>query len=286
MTTLRAGVLTLFTLATLLAATAPAGGAIAQDRWYRGPDGSELPLRDNAEIERALSEGSIEEISVLSTGTTGVERLVLKYGDVRLRAAFRHVDQYERNIRLRDGTAFAGFYDRYSAECAAYELSLMLGLDMIPPAVIRRVDGRPGSLQLWVEEAMTEGERATQNLQPPQAMVWRRQQATMRAFDALVHNSDRNTGNSLIDENWNLWLIDHSRTFQIPRGSVEFSGLSQIPGFLYDAIAALEESAVRERLGDYLERPQISALWERREQLLEHFDRLIEERGRGAVIIP
>jgi hypothetical protein len=283
---LRLGVSTLLTVAVLVSATTTAGSAAAQERSYRGPDGVELAFSDNAEIERALSEGSIEEVSVLSEGTTGVERLVLKYGDLRLRAAFRHVDQYERNIRLRDGTAYAGFYDRYSAECAAYELSLMLGLDMIPPAVIRRVDGRPGSVQLWVEDAMTEGERASQNLQPPKALVWRRQQATMRAFDALVHNSDRNTGNSLIDENWNLWLIDHSRTFQIPRGGVDFSGLSQIPGPLYEAIAALDESAVRERLGDFLERPQISALWERREKLLAHFDRLIEERGRGAVIIP
>ncbi len=133
---------------------------------------------------------------------------------------------------------------------------------------------------------MTEGERATQDLRPPQAMIWRRQQATMRVFDALVHNSDRNTGNSLIDEDWNLWLIDHSRTFQIPRGGVDFKGLSQIPEFLYDAIAALEEDVVRERLREYLEGAQLRALWERREQLLAHFDRLIEERGRGAVIIP
>ena len=165
----------------------------------------------------------------LGSGTTGVRRLEIEHEGTLVRAVFRHVDEYEKNLRMRDDQNYAGFYDRYSAECAAYELGRMLGLDMIPPAVLRRVGGDRGSVQLWVEDSMTAGDRNERGLQPPDNGHWRRQQAVMRVFDALIAKSGRNTGNRLIDEDWNLWLIDHSRAFQTPRGDTSFATVNQIP---------------------------------------------------------
>ena len=37
----------------------------------------------------------------------------------------------------------------------------------------------------------------------------------MRVFDELIANTDRNLGNMLIDRQWKLWLIDHSRAFRL-----------------------------------------------------------------------
>jgi hypothetical protein len=33
----------------------------------------------------------------------------------------------------------------------------------------------------------------------------------MRAFDQLIYNTDRNLGNLLIDGDWRIWMIDHTR---------------------------------------------------------------------------
>ena len=39
----------------------------------------------------------------------------------------------------------------------------------------------------------------------------------MRLFDSLIFNDDRNPGNYLFDADWKLWMIDHSRAFQMRR---------------------------------------------------------------------
>lgn len=276
--------LALATLVVVLAGIVPQQ-LEAQSRRYRTRDGGTLPFATDAQILLALREGEIVKEETLGSGTTGVKRLEIRYEGIVMRAAFRHIDVYERNIRLRDGSNFSGFYDRFSAECAAYELGQMLGLDMIPPAVLRRVGSQLGSVQLWVEDAMTEGERTRRGLRPPDSRAWRGQQATMRAFDALIANSDRNTGNSLIDADWNLWLIDHSRTFQIPRGKRSFAQVNQISASFWEALRALDHDSVRSRLGDYLEPPQLRSLFDRHEELIAHIESLIEARGREAVVI-
>ena len=277
---------TLPLVAALLAGTllVPAAAA-AQARVYRGVDAGAFPFASDAEILEALSEGEITGRQTLGSGTTGVQRLDIIHDGKKLRAVFRDQDEYERNLRLRDGSSFAGFYDRFAGECAAYELGIMLGLRMIPPAALRRVGGEPGSVQLWVEGAMTEGERNERGLNPPDSQSWRRQQGIMRAFDALIANSDRNTGNSLIDEDWNVWMIDHSRTFQIPRGDPSFATVTQMPVDFWEALRGLNEDTTRERLREYLEPAQLSALFKRHAALVAHFEELIAQRGEGAVLI-
>jgi len=276
--------LALTTCLLAIAAVVPRA-AEAQERRYRGPDGPDLGFANDAEIIVALREGEIVARRTLDIGTTGVQQLDIQYDGKMLHAVFHDVDTYERNLRLRDGSSFAGFYDRFSNQCAAYELGRLLGLDMIPPAVLRRVAGEPGAVQLWVEKTMTEGDRARRGLTPPDSGVWRQQQATMRTFDALIANSDRNTGNSLIDEDWNLWLIDHSRTFQIPRGDPSYATVNQITPTFWGALRALDETATRARLRDYLEPAQLTALFERHAEIVAHIEGLIETRGAGAVLI-
>ena len=59
------------------------------------------------------------------------------------------------------------FRDNYIYEPAAYQLSLLLGLDNVPPATLRKIDNKNGSVQIWVENAMTERRCRSRNSSRP-----------------------------------------------------------------------------------------------------------------------
>lgn len=273
-------------VALVLLVMAPATAQEGRPPRYLGPDGNPLPLQSPDEVRDFLRTAPILEIEDLSEGITRPRRLTLQEGKVRARAVFKSVDLEREALRLRGGNEYAGFYDRSTAEIAAYEMAVLLGIHMIPPTVLRNVQGEEGAVQLWVEDAMTETERSRRDLDPPDHQQWRRQHQIMDFFDALVHNADRNTGNRLIDADWQLWMIDHTRAFQRPRGRNTFPEVQQVPRFLWERFQQLDEEDVRARLSPYLSHLQMASLLGRRRDLEEHVRLLIEERGEGAVIIP
>lgn len=285
---------TLLSCALLLAASlvsSPARSAAQNGsfspapRIFRARDGSPAPLQGHERIRDFLRGAEIVEVEQLETGSTRPIRLTLERDGLQLRAIFRAVAMEREATRIRDGRSYAKFYDRAIHEAAAYELARMLEIDMIPPTVVRSLAGQEGTVQLWIEDAMTESDRIREGLRPPRIHRWRRQHQIMRVFDALVYNSDRNTGNRLIDSDWTLWMIDHTRAFQRPRGDHDFSRVEQLPEFLWIALRELDHDQVRQRLGDYLEPLQFMSLENRHEALLEYIEELIEDRGRSAVLV-
>ena len=98
-------------------------------------------------------------------------------------------------------------------------------------------------------------------------------------FDNLIHNIDRNLGNSLITDDWQLRLIDHSRSFRKATSLREPDQLARFSRSLLESMARLEKSELRERLGRYISVFQIDALLERRDRLLALAKRIAAERG-------
>ena len=74
-------------------------------------------------------------------GVTKPERGFFAPGGLAASAAVKHLPMGQR----------AGFWEAYKSEIAAYQLDRLLGLDMVPPTVERRVGGDLASVQLWVE---------------------------------------------------------------------------------------------------------------------------------------
>ena len=196
---------------------APKAAALPTNRArdFRGTDGQPLPFADDGELLEFLREARVVEVKTLGEGITHARKLTLERDGVRAHAIFR-------DVNARDALdAFAGskrtepaFRDYYGFEPAAYRLGLLLGIDNIPPATLRRLEGEPGSIQVWIEQAMTERRRKESKVEPPDKLNWQRQLQVRMVWDTLIGNTDRNQGNTLYTTDWRMWLIDHTRAFR------------------------------------------------------------------------
>ena len=182
---------------------------------WRGRDGEPLPFSDEDQLVEFLREAKVVSQTATEHGINRPLRVVLEWDGVTARAVFRTVDLTWRNERGPDGVRRRLYRDSYIYECAAYELSRLLGLDRVPPAVERRYRGRYGSIQAWVENARMEAELRRDQVRAPDVRRWVSRMMQRRLFDTLINNQDRNLGNTLVDEGWEVWLIDHGRSFQI-----------------------------------------------------------------------
>ena len=87
-------------------------------------------------------------------------------------------------------------------------------MDNVPHTVQRRIGHRKGSMQLWIENAMTDKSRRRRNLKAPDQRRRALEKQLMYLLDNLMFNDDRNQGNILYDSEWKLWMIDHTRAFR------------------------------------------------------------------------
>ncbi|HVR29647.1 MAG TPA: hypothetical protein VMS86_08930, partial [Thermoanaerobaculia bacterium] len=253
-------------------------------RWP-GPEGEPLPFRGPEELEDFLRTAEIVSHETIDQGLNRPLKVVLERDGVRAHAVFRTVAVDERAKQGPEGRFYRNFRDSYQFEPAAYELGRTLGLDRIPPAVPRVYRGKQGSLQAWVEQAMTEARRLEQKLHPPDALSWARQQVERQVFDALINNHDRNTGNELIDRHWTIWLIDHTRGFQTEYGDERIEELRRITPELWSALRSVERARVRTMLQPFLRPIELDALFARWDQIVLRFRTLIAEHGADNILL-
>ena len=203
---------------------------------------------------------------------------------VRAHAVFRYFEQLYEKGRLPGRGLVVNFRDSFRFEAGAYELARLLCMDNVPPAVTRRIGDRNGTLQLWLYGAMMESERAQEGRQPPNGLRWTRQWHLMRLFDALIGNTDRHAGNMLIDGDWNLWLIDHTRAFYARAPYENLDGIAFVERAFWNRLRSLTRAELDDALGDHLSTSEIGRILKRREHLVEIIEALIAERGEEAVL--
>ncbi len=262
---------------------ARAAAPAAAMRWT-DPDGKPLPFRSEDELLEFLRTADVKSEKHLSGGVTFPTKLLLEKDGIRADAIFRDVNEEKSAPTFGGGRNDLYFRDSYIFEPPAYELSRLLGLDNVPPATLRKLHAKTGSVQIWVENAMTELTRVRDKIKPPDELRWNKQLQVMNMFDALVYNTDRNRGNILITPDWKLWMIDHTRAFRRNPSLQNAAALNQCERGMYQRLKALDEAVVRERLKPYLSSFEMDALLKRRTLILERLDKLIAERGEEKVL--
>jgi hypothetical protein len=251
--------------------------------WY-DTDGQPLPFDSLDQIDRFLETAEIVSDRPIHSGRSGPRKLVLEQDGVRAAAAFNASDQVVRGVSHLQDVNVTDFHDYHLFNCAAYRLDRLLELNRVPPSVPRDVGRTSGSVSMWVEGTITEGDRADRQLQPPNLFRWNQQKKIMVVFDNLIGNVDRNQGNVLIDRTWRLWFIDHTRAFITTPALVNSGALSRCERRLYDALENLDPEKVRRELSPFLDGPQIDAVLVRRDLILQRLQQEIDRFGRSVVL--
>lgn len=256
-------------------------------QYFVDPDGNPLPFTSNEEVEEFLRTADIISTRRVGAGLNNPLKVLLEKDGVRMHAVFRdiHVDQNE--IKLTDGTKFF-FRDDADFERAAYQLANLLGIDTVPAAVERKIGRSEGTLQVWVENTISNQERRKERIPAPSGGIeywrWMMRWQQIQMFDNLIYNEDRNPGNVLISPDGRLWMIDHGRSFrrwkQLPHPEL----VSYVDRGVWEKLQTLDEALIRDRLEDYLQRYEMEGLLERRRLLVEHIQKLIAEHGEGGVL--
>jgi hypothetical protein len=216
-----------------------------------------------AEFEEFLRTAKIDKIADLPIGVTRPRRAYLAQGGLASSFAWKPIKPGLQN----------GYFESYKSEIAAYELDKLLGLNMVPVVVERRIDNEPGAAVLWID-----GVRSWEAVDPlPKPPTWGQQLARMKMFDDLISNSDRNKGNLLVDSDWHLFLIDHSRAFvtdmKLPQE------LQNIDRRLWDRMLALDAPGLAAAMDHWLDSRQIQALLRRRDAMKKKIDAMVAKRG-------
>lgn len=253
-------------------------------RVWLGPEGDPLPFKSDAELMEFLRKASIRSMRDIGQGITRPRKVRLEKDGVQMNAIFRDVHEEKDAATMAGGRRELFFRDDYIFENAAYELALLLGLDNVPPVVTRRINGQDGSLQVWLEQSMTEGNRQKDKIRPPDVIRWNHQIQVMRIFDNLIFNTDRNMGNILIDKNWKLWMIDHTRAFRRFNELREPALILQCERGLLERLKALDKPMLQAALKKYLRQFEIEAILARRDMLVAHIHGLIAEKGEDQVL--
>jgi len=250
-------------------------------RVFVDADGRPLPFADDAALLDFLREARVVKVEVINEGITHVRRLTLERDGVRAHAVFRAIHAEDTMAALGHGVVERDFY---GFEPAAYRLGLLLGVDNVPPATLRRLEGEPGSVQIWIEGATTETERRKQKHEPPARLDWQRHLQMRMAWDALIGNTDRNQGNTLYGPDWHMWLIDHTRAFRPGEDLRDAGDIVWCERGFWRNLRAVEDAAITESVKEDLRPAEIAGLLGRRRKLVDFLDARIRERGEQAVL--
>jgi hypothetical protein len=223
-----------------------------------------------SEIEQYMLSATVAKMEQVPIGVTKPQRVVFEPGGPVGRAAWKPLLPSYRS----------GFHESYKAELAAYALDRLLEMHMVPPVIERKIDRATGALVYWIENIHPWDIKKPPTGPEPN---WSRQTTRMRMFDQLIANIDRNAGNLLYDDDWHLFLIDHSRAFIERKDLKGTTAPARIDRVLWQRMDALTKEQLDASLGQWLSRGEIEAILARRDKMRDAVAEMVKKRGEVGV---
>jgi len=223
----------------------------------------------NEAYETFIRAADIDRFEDVPIGVTHPRRAYFKPDGLVASVAWKNIPPGRPN----------GFWESYKSEIAAYELDKLLDLRMVPVAVEKKWKGETAAAILWLKPI-----HPWKEMEPkPKPETWARQVVRMKMFDNLIGNPDRNAGNLMVDDAWNLFLIDHSRAF-VGTNALPFK-MEHVDRPFWDRMLALDEPALAGALGKWLDKSTIRAILSRRDKMKSTIDALVKKNREAAVFI-
>ena len=152
-----------------------------------GNTATELERLTDAEKEDFLGTAKVVNSRKVPVGVTQPERATLSDGRLTHDAHIQTVDIYKAKLETTKGTEF-NFRDSYKYNIAAYKLDRLLGLNMVPVSVERKVAGDFAAVTWWLDDIMMmEKKRYTKKIPVPVAKraSWNDQMYQVRLFTRI-----------------------------------------------------------------------------------------------------
>jgi len=183
-------------------------------------------------------------------------------------------------FKLLNQTRPALIPDSYKYGIAAYELDKLLDLNLVPPVVEREIEGRKGSLQIFIEGSLNEMVRRMRSIKPPEPVKFKKILEDLSVFENLTYSpsycGERELDDILImhREDWKIWRVDLSEAFApspelIP--GCEITGCSKK---LCQNLIKLEDKVIKAKLKHYLNDEEISMLLKRKKLIIEKIKKI------------
>ena len=243
------------------------------------------PTLSKEQIKQFLLTAKVIKSAPAHKGITDTLRLTLTDGTITHDAHFQSIDEHEAMKEMASGRMEMNFVDSYKYNIAGYQLAEMLGLDdMVPVYVERKWNGQKGSFGWWLPVKMDEADRVKQKISAPDADSWNKQMYKVRVLDQLVYDTDANLTNVLIGEDWKIYRIDFSRAFRGFKTLQRENDLVQCDRQLFTKLKALDGNELAARTKGYLSKSEVQAVMARRDKIVDHFQKLIAEKGENEIL--
>ena len=236
--------------------------------------GAKIWIGRAPEMEAYLRTAAVDHMEGTAVGVTKPRHVYLKAGGPFTEMAWKV---------LKPGV-YNGYYESYKTEIAAYEMDKLLELNMVPPTVERTIDGQTGAAVMWINNTKNFKEMGGVPTPPARYLgLWNRELVDAKMFDDLIGNSDPNLGNWLADPDWNIVLIDHSRTFGTDKTLTH--ELTRIDKKLWERMLALTDDQIAASpAGKFLEKKEVRAMLDRRAAMQKVVDKLVKTKGEAAYV--
>jgi hypothetical protein len=250
---------------------------------YAGQETAAQVTLTPEQMEKFLLEGKVIRKRSAGTGVTDSLRVTLSDGQITHDAHVQFVDE-SRALFQAGKASEVNFKDSYRFNIAGYRLGNLLGLN-VPMSVERTLEGKPAAVTWWVDDVvMDEGARVKNNRRAPDQVRFSGQIQTMRIFDELIQNRDRNQGNIVWTSDWEMWMIDHTRAFRTSPALLKPQQIERCERSLFEKLKGLTRETVTAAVGKSLLATEITPLLARRDAIVAAIEKRIAATSENAVL--